>query len=154
MGERLENLAGAAAAAGVKALDDEAFADMSARNHEIVDVGIMIVLRIRNRGFQALAYVLGDALAREFQVRESGLHLLAADELRNQVEFLRADAQHAGDGFGLVVRKTARMCGLAHLVPRLGGARRRRALGLLVRRMAVEDTGRSKLAELVAAHFL
>src|SRR5215831_15523614 len=33
MGERLENLAGAAAAAGVKALDDEAFADMRLREN-------------------------------------------------------------------------------------------------------------------------
>src|SRR5260370_28805897 len=116
MREQLENLAGAAAAAGVKALDDEAFADMGASHHEIVDVEIVIVLRIRNGGFQALAYVLGDALTRELQVSECCLHFLAADELRNQVELLRADAQHAGDGLGLVVRKAARMSGLAHLI--------------------------------------
>src|SRR5258708_3568098 len=114
--EQLENLAGAAAAAGVKALDDEAFADMGARHHEIVDVEIVIVLGIRNGRLEALAHVLGDALVRELQVGECCLHLLAADELGKQVEFLRADAQHAGDGFGLVVRKAARMSGLPHLI--------------------------------------
>src|SRR5262249_30840004 len=47
---------------------------------------------------------------------------------------------------------TAWMCALAHLMPRLSGAWR--APGLLVRRMTVEGTGRSELAELVADHFL
>jgi len=111
-----------------------AFADMGARHHEIVDVEIVIVLRIRNGGFQALADVLGDALAREFQIRESCLHLLAADELGKQVEFLRADAQHAGDGFGLVAARLLRGCPVLLISSSRLSAGRRRTLGLPVGR--------------------
>ena len=98
--------------------------------------------------------------------------LLAADELRQQVQLLRADPQHAGDRLGLVVGERALALLLAHrhlsrLTTRRRPARparrraaaaappdRRCALGLAVRRMAVERARRRELAELVADHFL
>src|SRR5262249_47695978 len=66
-------------------------------------------------GFQALGHVTGDALAREFEVGERGRHLLAADELRDEIELLRAHPQHAGDRLRLILRKRAFASLLAHV---------------------------------------
>jgi hypothetical protein len=43
-------------------------------------------------------------LSREFEIGERGRDLLAADELGEQVELLRADAQHARRRLGFVLR--------------------------------------------------
>ena len=83
-------------------------------NDEIVDVEVVIVLRIGDRQFQALAHVARDALAREFEIGERGRHFLAADELRQQIELLRTDPQHAGDRLGLVVGERPLALLLAH----------------------------------------
>ena len=101
--ERLENPPDAAARARLLPLDHQRLADMRLDDHEIVDVEIVIVLRIGDRRFQALAHVAGNALAREFEIGKRGRNLLAADELRQEVQLLRAHPQHAGDGLGLVV---------------------------------------------------
>src|SRR3977135_1870077 len=89
MRERLENLARAAAAAGMETLDHQALADMGLGDDQIVDAGLGVGFGIRDRRLQALADVLGDALARKFEIGERSRDLLAADELRKQVELLR-----------------------------------------------------------------
>src|SRR5262245_34052064 len=117
--ERLENLARAAAAAGVETLDHQALADMGLRHDEIVDVELVVVLGVGDRRLQALAHVLGNALARELEVGERGRDLLAADQLRQQVELLRAHAQHLGDRLRLVLGERAGMALLAHVLTSL-----------------------------------
>src|SRR5688572_9786605 len=87
---------------------------MGLGNDEIVDVELVIVFRVRDRRLQALAYVLGDPLAREFEVGERGRDLLAADQARDQVEFLRAHPEHPGDRLSLVLGEAALMRFLAH----------------------------------------
>src|SRR6185437_3443002 len=84
------------------------------RNNEIIDVEIMIVFGIGNRRFQALLDVDRDPLARKLQVGERGRSLAAADQLRNQVELLRADPKHPGDRLGLVIREAPFALWFAH----------------------------------------
>ena len=81
---------------------------------QIVDVELMVVLGIGDRRFQALAHVARDALAREFQIGQRARDLLAADQLRHQIELLRADPQHPGDCLGLGIGERALACFLAH----------------------------------------
>jgi len=159
-------------------LDHQRLADMRFGDDEIVDVEIVIVLRIGDRGFETFAHVAGDALAREFEVGERGRDLLAADKLGEKVELLRADPQHAGNRLRLGVGQRALALFFAHeCSPRLTmrrlrrrrGARRRRcsarrcslgtrragqALGFPIRRVAVERARRREFTEFVADHFL
>ena len=152
-------------------LDHQRLADMGLGDDEIVDVEVVIVFRIGDRRFQALAHVAGDALAREFEIGERGRDLLAADELRQKVQLLRADPQHAGDRLGLVVGERAlalflahRYCSQPHDALAAGAAAgadaphrrlgRRGALGFAIRRMAVERAGRREFTEFVPDHFL
>src|SRR5262249_18354419 len=116
VGERLENSSDAAAAARGEALDHDRLADMGLDDHEIVDVEIMVVLRIGDRRLQALAHVTRDPLAREFEIGERHRHLLAADQLRDKVELLRAHPQHAGDRLGFVVGEAPWALLLAHRI--------------------------------------
>ena len=53
-------------------------------------------------------------LSREFEVGERGRDLLAADELGEKIELLRADAQHADSRLGLVVGEAPRVGFLGH----------------------------------------
>jgi len=55
-----------------------------------------------------------NALAREFEIGERRRNLLAANELGQKIELLRADAQHAHDRFGFGVAQDARGCLLGH----------------------------------------
>ena len=87
---------------------------MSLGNDKIVDVELVIVFSVRNGGLQALAHILGDALAREFQIGERGRDLLAADQARDEIEFLRADPEHPGDRLSLVLGEAALVRFLAH----------------------------------------
>src|SRR6185295_911463 len=80
LGKRLLDGAHAAAATGMKAPNHQILADVGLANDEIVDIEPVIVLGVRHRRHHTLAHVLGDALAREFQVRERGLDLLAANQ--------------------------------------------------------------------------
>ena len=80
---------------------------MSFGDDEIVDVEAVIVFGVGDRTLERLADVARDALARELQIGERRLHLLAADELSEKIELLRADAQHAGDRLGFVVLQGA-----------------------------------------------
>src|SRR5262249_9575690 len=110
----------ATAGAGRMPLDHQRLADMSFGNHEIVDIEIVVVLGIGDRRFQTFAYVARDALARKFEFGERGRNLLAANELRQQIELLRTDAQHASNRFRLGVGQRALALLLAHRAsPRL-----------------------------------
>src|SRR5262249_22562986 len=88
-------------------------------DHEIVDVELVIVFRIGDRRLQALEDVLGDALARELEIGFRSRDLLAADQLGQQVELLRAHAQHPGDRLRLVLGARAGMALLAHVLTSL-----------------------------------
>src|SRR5215471_21865451 len=68
-------------------------------------------------GDDEIVDVEGDALARKFEIGQRGRHLLAADELRDEIELLRAHPQHAGNRFRLVLGKRALACLLAHVYP-------------------------------------
>src|SRR5215510_5230905 len=115
--ERLENLA--RAAAGVETLDHQALADMGLGDDQVVDVELVVVLGVGDRRLQALAHVLGDSLARELEIGERRRDLLAADQLGQQVELLRAHAQHLGDRLRLVLGERAGMALLAHVLTSL-----------------------------------
>src|SRR5262249_61102326 len=95
--ERLENSTHAAAAAGMETLDHQRLADMRLGHDEIVDIEVVIVLGIGDRRLQALAHLAGDALVRKLEIGKRACDLLAADELRDEIELLRAYPQHAGD---------------------------------------------------------
>src|ERR1700761_1652367 len=110
----LENRADAAAGARRMPLEHDGLTDMSLGDDQIVDVEVVIVLRIGDCRFQAFAHVAGNALAREFEIGKRGRDLLAANELRKQVELLRADAQHPRDGLGLVIGQIPLALLLAH----------------------------------------
>src|SRR5262249_49458442 len=71
----------------------------------IVDVEVVIILGIGDRRLQALAHILGDALARELEIGERGRDLLAADERGQEIELLRRNPQHAGDPRPLLLRE-------------------------------------------------
>src|SRR6202011_1404553 len=64
--------------------------------------------------FQRLAHFGRDALARKFEIGQRRRNFLAADELSQKIELLRADAQHAHDRFGFLVAQNARGCLLGH----------------------------------------
>src|SRR5215471_21150489 len=68
-------------------------------------------------GDDEIVDVEGDALARKFEIGQRGRRLLAADELRDEIELLRAHPQHAGDRFRLVLGKRALACLFAHVRP-------------------------------------
>ncbi len=95
-------------------LEHERLAHMRLGNDEIVDVQFVIVLRIRDRRLEALAHVLGDSLARKFQIRERRRDLLAADQARDEIEFLRAHPEHPGHRLSLVLGEAALVRFLAH----------------------------------------
>src|SRR6266542_3048863 len=87
---------------------------MGLGDDEIVDFEVMVVFGIRNRRFQALLDVDRDPLAREVKVGERSRSLPAADQLRDKIELLRADAQHPGNCLGLVVREDTFALWFAH----------------------------------------
>src|SRR6202140_839995 len=101
--EWFKDTARAATAARGETLHDDAVADMRFRDDQIVDIEIMIVLGVGNRRFKALLDVDRDPLARKLQVGERSRSLPAADQLRHQIELLRAHPQHPGDRLGLVI---------------------------------------------------
>src|SRR5215831_12642242 len=68
-------------------------------------------------GDDEIVHVAGDALARKLEIGQGGRHLLAADELRDEIELLRAHPQHAGDRFRLVLGERALACLFAHVRP-------------------------------------
>src|SRR3954467_10769986 len=79
--ERLQNLAHAATAARMEALQHQSLADKRLGDDQFVDVEIVIVLGVGDRRLQALLDFGGDPLLRELQVGERRRDLLAANEL-------------------------------------------------------------------------
>ena len=61
-----------------------------------------------------LFHVKRASLARKFKIGKGRLDLLAADQLRQKIELLRADPQHAGDRLGFIVLQRARRFLLGH----------------------------------------
>src|SRR3954452_14608756 len=86
VGKRLENPSDAATATRGVTLDDERLADKGLRDHQIVDIEIVIVFRIGDSGLQTLLDVARYALAREFQIGKRRSNLLAADQTRQKIE--------------------------------------------------------------------
>src|SRR6185437_7427519 len=90
-----------------------------------VDVEVVIVLGVGDCRLETFLYVMSDALARKFEIGERLRNLLAADELCQQVQLLRAHAQHAGHRLGFVVGERTLTALLAHdASPRLTTRRR------------------------------
>ena len=136
--------AGAAARPRVKRFMTSALPTKASSDDEIVDVEAVVVLGVGDRALQRLLHVEGDALARELQIGERALDLLAANELGQKIELLRRDAQHARDGLGLVFREPA--AGYWASTSALASLR------LFVRRVTVEGARRRKFAELMPDH--
>ena len=74
----------------------------------------MVVFSVGDRRLERLANGAGNTLAGEFQLSESALDLLAADERGYQVELLGADTDRAGDCLRFVVLEPAFGFCLAH----------------------------------------
>ena len=91
----------------METLHDDRLANIGFGDNQLVDVEVMVVLGVCNRGFERLLDGRCDTLAGEFQVSESALYLLAADQRGNQVELLRADAQRTCYGLRLIVLEPA-----------------------------------------------
>src|SRR5712672_1612632 len=100
-----KDTARAATAARCETLHHDAIADMRLGDDQIVDIEIVIVLGVGDRGLQTLLDVDRDPLARELQIGERGRSFPAANQLRDKIELLRAHPQHPGDCLGLVVRE-------------------------------------------------
>ena len=105
MRERLHDACRTATSARRKTLHHDAVADMGLGDDQIVDLEVVVVLGVRDRRFQALLDVDRDPLALELQVGERRRHLLAADQSGDEIQLLRADAQHLGNGLRLIVGK-------------------------------------------------
>src|SRR4051794_30251094 len=116
MREWFEYTSRTATAARSETLHHDAVADMRFGDDEIVDLEVMVVLGVGDRRFQTLLDVDRDPLARELQVGKRRRGLAAADQLRHEVQLLRADAKHAGDRLGLVIGERAFAAGFAHRI--------------------------------------
>ena len=100
----------------METLHDKRLTDERLGDDEIVDVERMIVFRVGDGALQRLLHRSSNTLAGEFEIREGGLDRLAANKLRQQIQLLRADAQHAGNTLGFIVLKGARGFRLRHRV--------------------------------------
>src|SRR6266478_3642192 len=109
-----KDTARAATAARRETLHHDAIADMRLGDDQIVDIEIVVVLGVGDRGFQTLLDVDRDPLARELQIGERGRSFPAANQLRDKIELLRAHPQHPGDCLGLVVREAPFALWFAH----------------------------------------
>src|SRR5580692_5936076 len=112
--EWFKNTARTATAARCETLHHDAVADMGLGDDQIVDIEVVVVLGIGDRRFQTLLDVDRNPLARKLQIGERRRSLPAADQLRDQIELLRAHPQHAGDGLGLVIREAPFALWFAH----------------------------------------
>ena len=98
----------------MEALHHQILTDAGFRNHQIIDVQVMVVFGIGDGRLQRLLDDAGDALLRKSQNIQGAFDLLAADLLRHQVQLARGDADVAGNGHRLMVRQYARASLLAH----------------------------------------
>src|SRR5258707_1715269 len=95
-------------------LHHDAIADMRLGDDQIVDIEIVIVLGVGDRGLQTLLDVDRDPLARELQISELRPTFPDAHHLLRKLELLRAHPQHPGDCLGLVVREAPFALWFAH----------------------------------------
>src|SRR5690606_5305113 len=108
-----------------EALHDERIAHEGFGNDERVGIETMVVFGVGDGALEHLLHLAGDALVAEFEIGQSPLDLLATDQLRDEVQLLRADAQHAQDSLGLVILESALSLWLAHLTSSWPSCRRR-----------------------------
>ena len=106
--ERLFDARCTAAATSVEALHHDRLADIGLGDDQRINVEVVVVLGVCDCRFKGLANGTGNTLAREFQVRESAVNLLATDESGDEVELLRADANGARNRLRFVVLEPAR----------------------------------------------
>src|SRR3954451_16968362 len=138
--ERFQDPGAAAAGSGMETLQHQGLADEGLLDDEVVDVEVVVVFGVGDGALEALAHLARDALLRELEIGKRRRALLAPDELRDEIQLLRRDAQHARHGLGLALRQRPGCCGLAHLTSsspscptsgrgRCGSARTRRTCG-------------------------
>src|SRR5690606_10372122 len=90
-----------------KTLHNERIAHESFGNDKRVGVQAMVVLGVGDGALEHLLDLTGDTLVAEFEIGESPLNLLATDQLRDEVQLLRADAQHTQHSLSLVILESA-----------------------------------------------
>src|SRR5690606_14474133 len=115
MRERLLDPRRFTATASHETLHDERIAHEGFCNDEGVGVQAMIVLGVGDGALEHLLDLARDTLVAEFEIGQGLLNLLATDQLRDEVQLLRADAQHAQYSLCLVVLESALSLWLAHL---------------------------------------
>ena len=98
----------------METLHDDRLADIGLSDDQRVDVEVMVIFCVGDRGLERLLDCLGATLARELELGESAVHLLAADERSKQVELLGADADRARDSLRLVILQPAFGFSLTH----------------------------------------
>src|SRR5690554_3339984 len=125
MREWLLDLRRTATTASGEALHYQRITNKSFSNDEGVGVETMVVLGVRDGAFQHLLDLTGDALVAEFEIGQGLLDFLATDQLRDEVQLLRADAQHAQNSLSLVVLESALSFWLAHLTSSWPSCRQR-----------------------------
>src|SRR6202020_136282 len=96
MAEPLLDGRGTAAATGMETLHVHAAANLSQLDDELVDVELMIVFSIRDRAFQRLFDLLGDAALAEGEISQSAPGRQVTDRCRDQVQLARANPHIAG----------------------------------------------------------
>src|ERR1700756_1795904 len=125
MSEKLLDPRRAAAAAGVKPLQDKGAANRGLLDIEAVDIELVIVLGIGDRRLQHLLDLAGDPAVRkgEFGQRRGGG--FAANCLGDEIELGRAGAQPAQASLSLGLIEAAWRGELAQLSPSSPACRRR-----------------------------
>src|ERR1700720_2542859 len=146
MRERLTNAPGASPRARAKPLQDHRVADVGRGDDQIVDIEIVVILGVGDRALEGLLDIEGAPLAGKLEIGESLLNLLAADQLRQKIQLLRADPQHPGDRLGFIVLQRARRFLLGH------DQSLSASFGFFVPGVTVKGPGRGKLTEFMADH--
>jgi hypothetical protein len=106
-----------ATATRMEAAHDDRAANLCARDDQLVDIELMVVLGIGDRRFQRLTHGLRDAALAEGQRGDRLAGRLVADQTRDQIQLTRADTQIAERALRFVIREQAGMFWLAHLSP-------------------------------------
>src|SRR3954451_23285341 len=112
--ERLDDPRRAAARTGREALHRDRLADARLGDDQRVDIEVVVVLGIGDRGREHLVNVLGHRLGRELQDVQRFLDLAAADQARDQVELARRAANGVADGQRFLVADLTGCNRLAH----------------------------------------
>src|SRR5436190_5886193 len=114
LAERLDDPGRPATSARGEALHRDRLADARLGDDQRVDIEIVVVFSIGDRGREHLMHVLGHRLGRKLQDVQRFLDLAAADQAGDQVELARRAANSVADGQRFLVADLARTCLLAH----------------------------------------